>query len=31
MFIPVILFIGAMGILANSQPPRVERHIRRGF
>ena len=31
MFIPIILFIAAMGTIANSQPRRVERHVRRGF
>jgi len=31
MFIPIILFIGAMGFLANSDSPRTDRHCRRGW
>lgn len=31
MIILILLFIAAMGIIANSQEPREERHIRRGW
>ena len=31
MLIPILLFIGAMGIIANSEPPRKDRHCRRGW
>jgi len=31
MYIPILLFIGAMSIIANSEPPRDDRHCRRGW
>ena len=31
MYIPILLFIGAMGLIANSEPPRKDRHCRRGW
>jgi len=31
MLIPILLFLGAMGILANCEPPRDDRHCRRGW
>ena len=31
MYIPIILFIGAMSILANSTPPETKQHCRRGW
>ena len=31
MLIPILLFLGAMGALVNSDSPREDRHCRRGW